>query len=242
MVADYFSPFTLHQRLLSSWFPQIKEAEEESRAGEPEITALCTERDRVSAVLDAVRDDPLQPRQDSTNPPGTSAADLVRLTLELLHAHAGTSTRARLGRALLDLLPEASRALVSADLDAHVLRFEFTLILAAMHHRLDYATGMWPVVEAALSLEFTSNILSRRPPWDYEPSIPEAPMGNILGYQFQLDEGGHSGSLRFFRCSGVGCEIRLGLHAMPGIDRRPGPNVLLMSATSWAGTSISRNW
>jgi hypothetical protein len=50
VVADYFSPFTLHQRLLSSWFPQIKEAEEESRAGEPEITALSTERDRVSAV------------------------------------------------------------------------------------------------------------------------------------------------------------------------------------------------
>ena len=67
VVADYFSPFTLHQRLLSSWFPQIKEAEEEGRAGEPEITALSAERDRVSAVLDAVRDDPLQPREDSTS-------------------------------------------------------------------------------------------------------------------------------------------------------------------------------
>ena len=237
VVADYFSPFTLHQRLLSSWFPQIREAEEDGRAGEPEITALSAERDRVSAVLDAVRDDPLQPREDSTRMPGTSAADLVRLTLELLHAHAGTSTRARLRRALLDVLPEASRAVVSADLDAHVLRFEFTLILAAMHHRLDFATGMWPVVEAALGLDFTSNILSRRPPRDYEPFIPEAPMGNVLGYQFQLHEGGQSGSLRFFRCSGVGRELLLGLHAMPGIDSRPGPNVLLMSATSWAGTS-----
>ena len=57
VVADYFSPFTLHQRLLSSWFPQISKAEEEGRAGEPEITALSAERDRVSAVLDAVRAD-----------------------------------------------------------------------------------------------------------------------------------------------------------------------------------------
>jgi hypothetical protein len=237
VVADYFSPFTLHQWLLNDWFPQIKEAEAGGQADAPEITALGAERERVSAVLDAVRDDPLQPREDSTSGPGTSAADLVRLTLELLHAHAGSTTRGRLRRALLDLLPAASRAIVAANSDAHVLRFEFTLILAAMHHRLDFATGMWPVVEAALGLEFTSNILSRRPPRDYEPFIPEAPMGNVLGYQFQLHEGGQSGSLRFFRCSGVGRELLLGLHSLPGIDGRPGPNVLLMSATSWAGTS-----
>ncbi len=49
-------------------------------------------------------------------------------------------------------------------------------------------------------------------------------MGNVLGYQFQLHEGGQSGSLRFFRCSGVGRELLLGLHAMPGIDSRPGPS------------------
>ena len=62
-------------------------------------------------------------------------------------------------------------------------------------------------------------------------------MGNVLGFQFQLDEGGQSGALRFFRCSGVGRELLLGLHDLPAVDGRPGPNVLLMSATSWAGTS-----
>jgi hypothetical protein len=62
-------------------------------------------------------------------------------------------------------------------------------------------------------------------------------MGNVLGFQFQLDDGGQSGALRFFRCSGVGRELLLGLHDMPAVDGRPGPNVLLMSGTSWAGTS-----
>ena len=240
VIADYFSPFTLHQRLLSGWFPEIRQGRGRRPGdGEPEISApLSAERDRVSAILDAVRDDPLQPRAGQHRAtPGTSAADLVRLTLELLHATPATSTRARLRRRAAGPAARGVRDRIAADLDAHVLRFEFTLILAALHHRLDYVTGMWPVVEAALNLDFTSNVLSRRPPRDYEPFIPESPMGNVLGFQFQLDEGGQSGSLRFFRCSGVGRELLLGLHAMPAIDGRPGPNVLLMSATSWAGTS-----
>ena len=53
VVADYFSPFTLHQRLLSSWFPQIRKAErrkagQASRRSPPSVA----ERDRVSAVLE----------------------------------------------------------------------------------------------------------------------------------------------------------------------------------------------
>ncbi|HET9972576.1 MAG TPA: signal recognition particle [Streptosporangiaceae bacterium] len=237
VVADYFSPFTLHQRLLGAWFPEIHEAEASGRLDAPEVVAVIAERDRISAILDAVRDDPLQPREAGGNPAGPSGGDLVRLTLELLHAHTGATTRLRLRRVLLELVPEASRPRIEADLGMHALRFEFTLILAALHHRLDYVTGMWPVVEAVLNLDFTSNVLSRRPPRDYEPFIPESPMGNVLGFQFQLDEGGQSGSLRFFRCSGVGRELLLGLNSMPSVDGRPGPNVLLMSATSWAGTS-----
>ena len=95
VVADYFSPFTLHQRLLGAWFPEIHEAEASGRAGDaPEVVAVIAERDRVSAILDAVRDDPLQPREAGDNPTGPSGRDLVRLTLELLHAHTGATTRA----------------------------------------------------------------------------------------------------------------------------------------------------
>lgn len=237
VVADYFSPFTLHQRLLDDWFPEIGQATKKNREHTPEILGIIAERDQVSAILDEVRDDPLQPGGPENISDRPGGRDLARLTLELLHAYTFAGTRPRLRRLLLDLVPEQARTRIAADLDTHAMRLEFTLILAALHHRLDYVTSGWPAVEAALNLELTSNVLSRRPPKDYEPFIPESPMGNVLGYQFQLDEGGHSGALRFFRCSGVGRELLLGLHDMPAIDARPGPHVLLMSATSWAGTS-----
>jgi hypothetical protein len=72
-------------------------------------------------------------------------------------------------------------------------------------------------------------------------------MGNVLGFQYLPEdpergpEGDEhrSGTLRFFRCAGVGRELLLNLPAL-GADPaagRPGPHVLLMSGTSWAGTS-----
>ena len=134
--------------------------------------------------------------------------------------------------------PGGTRPLIEADLDMHALRFEFTL-----HPRRAAPPARLRDRHVAASSRrcstWTSPLtsLSRRPPRDYEPFIPESPMGNVLGFQFQLDEGGQSGALRFFRCSGVGRELLLGLHELPAVDGRPGPNVLLMSATSWAGTS-----
>jgi hypothetical protein len=185
---DYFSPFTLHQRL----------------------------RDRVSAILDIVRDSPLQPDDSNTTEDGQAAAGLIRLTLELLHAYTGdVALRERLRDALLALLPARVRDRIGDQIAVHVQRLEFTLVLAALHTRLDFVTGLWPVVEAELNLDVTSNVLSRRPPQDYEPFTLESPMGNVLGFQFRPDEASESGSLSFFRCSGVGRELLLGLHTMP---------------------------
>jgi pPIWI RE three-gene island domain Z len=241
---DYFSPFTLHQRLLSDWFPEIGQAEREKEKGnrdsvdEAALAVIVAERDRVSAILDIVRDSPLQPDDSDATEDGRAAAGLIRLTLELLHAYTGdVALRVRLRDALLALLPARVRDRIGDQMAVHVQRLEFTLVLAALHSRLDFVTGLWPVVEAELNLDVTSNVLSRRPPQDYEPFSLESPMGNVLGFQFRPDEGSESGSLSFFRCSGVGRELLLGLHTMPAVDGRPGPGVLLMSATSWAGTS-----
>jgi hypothetical protein len=66
-------------------------------------------------------------------------------------------------------------------------------------------------------------------------------MGNVLGFQFRHDDrerdGDRSGELRFFHCNGVGRELLMRLGDLCAVDGRPGPHVLLMSATSWAGTS-----
>ncbi|MFJ6102452.1 hypothetical protein ACIQHY_15800 [Streptomyces sp. NPDC092359] len=116
--------------------------------------------------------------------------------------------------------------------------FEFTLLLSALEPRLAMINAMWPRVEAALSLGY--NEMYRRP-LDYGPMVPEAPMGNVLGFQFKVpgeDEGGvRSGELTFFRCSGVGRELLRSIPHLASVDDRPGAHLLLMSASSWAGES-----
>lgn len=117
-------------------------------------------------------------------------------------------------------------------------RFEFTLLLSALEPRLAMINAMWPRVEAALSLGY--NTMYRRP-LDYGPMVPEAPMGNVLGFQFRVpgeDEGGvRSGELTFFRCNGVGRELLRALPHLASVDGRPGAHLLLMSGSSWAGAS-----
>jgi hypothetical protein len=242
IIEDYFSAVTLHQWLINAWFPELRpDASPDAIPKDATGEARQQAKERIDRILDRFRDEPLEEHRaiDPDDDATAAVNGLVHLTLELLHAPRGATTRQRLRDALLDLVGDDER--IVADLDAHATRFEFTLILAALHHRLNFMTGLWQRVEAALNLESTSNVLSRRPPRDYEPVIPESPMGNVLGFQFQLGEpnreGHQSGELRFFRCGGVGRELLLSLTDLPAVDDRPGPNVLLMSATSWAGTS-----
>lgn len=209
------------------------------------------------------RDDPLGGR----GPYLTPADELTALAHDVLHTLDEKRTRARV-RALLDSFlvgapgpQQRPPSTVRQDRDPareevplteewrelNARRLEFTLVLAALHQRLDRVTFLWPQVEAALRLDAASHELTRRPPLDYAPLLPEAPMGNVLGFQYLIDEraaardkdGRRTGTLRFFRCAGVGRELLLGLPQLGADPARgeAGPHVLLMSGTSWAGTS-----
>jgi pPIWI RE three-gene island domain Z len=243
---------------------------EEAQPGEPEPGAAATQpwaehRQAVTKALDKFRDDPL----GDHGPYHTDTDDLIRAANDLLHTLNEKGTRGRV-RAVLDLLlrhaPILDGSLTQPDpedgqdtrddadtwgteewYERTATRLEFSLLLAVLHQRLDRITFLWPQVEAALHLDTSDNELSRRPPLDYAPLVPEAPMGNVLGFQYLADDpepgaaadDPRSGTLRFFRCAGVGRELLLnlpGLGADPATGR-PGPHVLLMSGTSWAGTS-----
>ncbi|MFV2022637.1 signal recognition particle [Micromonospora sp. LOL_023] len=247
---DYFSAMTLHQWLINEWFPELRrrnrnDDEHDMASDEDKLASQRAELQRVDTVLGSFRDSPLTPLRGRG--PEDTVTDLVNalvaMATELLHAPRGVFvrefSRERLKKLLRQLVP--NNASVAGDLDANLHRFEFTLVLAVLHDRLDRMTILWPRVEAALNLDSTSNVLSRRPPKDYMPVVPESPMGNVLGFQFQAgdrnQDGDQSGELRFFRCNGVGRELLLELADIPAVDKRPGPHVLLMSATSWAGTS-----
>ncbi|MDI3420610.1 pPIWI_RE_Z domain-containing protein [Streptomyces luteolus] len=282
---DYFSPWTLQEKLLHAWYPALlgrtgpspeadledenalyededEEDPEQDNARSPEAPWMRRRRE-ITAFFDTFRDDPLGGR----GPHGTPTDDLTGLALDVLHTLDEKQTRRRV-RALLDTFldeapgPEARPAVASRrgerlplhhmplteewrELNAR--RLEFTLVLAALHQRLDRVTFLWPQVEAALRLDAASHELTRRPPLDYAPLLPEAPMGNVLGFQFLVDEraaarskdGHRTGTLRFFRCAGVGRELLLNLPQLGSRSGRAqeGPHVLLMSGTSWAGTS-----
>ncbi|MFF0967460.1 pPIWI_RE_Z domain-containing protein [Streptomyces sp. NPDC003703] len=267
--SDYFSSWTLQYKLVAEWFGSPSDADtdaadtpdrptpewdeeigriadeddeaEAAGARKPDVpgpagAAGGTGRDGVVTVLDAFRDDPLGDREHDD----PRADALVRLTRQLLHTMRPRNARRLVERELLALAGDAvSRA--RSSVSEQVLRFEFTLLLSALHTRLDQLTEMWPRIEAALNFEASSNVLSRRPPEDYRPLVPESPMGNILGFQFLPENAGlgrlRSGELRFFRCAGSGRELLLHLPDLTLADGLPGPNVLLMSGTSWAGRS-----
>jgi len=221
-------------------------------------------RAALTEAFDDFRDDPLGDRGRIRH---SATGLMVATTQDLLHTLRERETKARLRSLLAVLLdgspmttgqlhqpdpapgdPERNPADVwgsNAWLERNTTRLRFTLLVAVLNHRLDRVTNLWPQVEAALRLESADNELSRRPPQDYAPVVPEAPMGNVLGFQYLPDEPTpdgneqRSGTLRFFRCAGVGRELLLNLPAF-GADPaagRPGPNVLIMSGTSWAGTS-----
>jgi hypothetical protein len=283
---DYFSAWTLQEKLLHAWYPPARrdgeadgeyDVEDEADLyGDDEGLDTGTDdapaavgdpwavrRDEVTKLFDTFRDDPLGDR----GPHGTAADAMADLAQDLLHTLNEKHTRRRVRGLLEDLLdgapgPDQRPAqapgacgktapedvpLTDAWLEANARRLEFTLILAALHQRLDRVTFLWPQVEAALRLDPGGHDLTRRPPLDYAPLLPEAPMGNVIGFQYLIEErdtaterdGRRTGTLRFFRCAGVGRELLLSL---PQLGAEPehdvdGPHVLLMSGTSWAGTS-----
>jgi hypothetical protein len=228
----YFNAWTLQLRLIEERYP-----DEDDPA-----------RKDLTERLDDFRDNPFGDRQPASD------EDLTRLATELLHTAYPDRTRRRLEilmKAMFDLEKAFAKKKADAGANARSQKetpdewlqrmfrgFEFMLLVVMLERKLSLVNAMWPRVEAALRLDFNQMY---RGPVDYRSVVPESPMGNVVGFQFIVsgpDKGGvRSGELRFFRCLGVGREL---LRAMPGmaeVDGRPPTNVLLMSGSSWAGTS-----
>ncbi|MEV5543615.1 hypothetical protein AB0L13_43040 [Saccharopolyspora shandongensis] len=227
--SGHFSSWSLQQDLVLERYEIPEEAE-------PAAQALIEgQRKELEEILDRFRDDPFGDRSDSERRPDP---ELVRLTSELLHTMRLPRTRTQLRRKLRRLLKLDEHYDPAGFLEKWGRRFELTLLLAALEPKLALMTAMWPRVQAALNLKF--NQLYRKP-IDYGPVVPESPMGNVLGFQFHAeasDDGGvHSGELRFFQCAGVGRKLFEAMRSMPAADGRSSPHVLLMSGSSWAGSS-----
>ncbi|GAA1874410.1 hypothetical protein [Myceligenerans crystallogenes] len=222
----YFSAMTLHQELYQDWIDPDADDDEKRAA-----------KKFFDDVLNAFRDRPVQAVRDRTTDKGALVAELVDLT-NLLLSSGDDDAAGRLDDCLARLTGGASRT--SREQGRNRRRFAFAMLVAALDNQLTVLISMWPGVEAALNLEAAANALTHRPPRDFEAVMVESPMGNVLGYQFTEEEPGppaHSGALRFFHCNGVGRDLLRKLPRLGLSEEVPGPHVVLMSGTSWAGTS-----
>ncbi len=235
---NYFTEWSLFQELAREW---ARVAEHEDLRENPVYQRLIADFD--SYLARRFTDDEDAGAGSSADPrAGSPTHPLAQVTSQLLYGDDIT-----LGRIAVRGWLEAQRSLSGlhlpdARMDMAVLRLEFVLLLAALAGRLNYLLRHWRVVEGPLNLD-SGSLLLHKPPEEYGSLLPEAPMGNQLGFQYRHPsdpaEDGEMGALRFFRAMGVGRWLLLHFHELFAFDGVAGPNVLLLSGTSWAGTSPS---
>lgn len=110
-------------------------------------------------------------------------------------------------------------------------KLQLALLFFSLSQNLQRVLGKFNLVDNILKTGMDTSNLLNKPPLDFDPVIPISPQGNILGYQYK------NKSLRFFKCKGVGRWITLHFHKLYENEGVVGPNVLLMSGTSWANVS-----
>lgn len=143
-----------------------------------------------------------------------------------------------LGRELKDwVIRQANGSIPETDIEIIAERLEFALLIAILSNRLNTLLGRWKEIEEILGLEREASTLLYRPPLDYQALIPTTPIGNVLAFQYQHVENADEtiATLKFIRCAGVGRWLMLHLHDLFAGEGFSGPNVLLLSGTSWAG-------
>lgn len=226
---DCFTEWTLATKLMRKWFGDLDDDPRQAK---------------LRAAFDVFLPDPLGERGRAADDP--VAASLVRLTRTLTALRDEDARDAVVRDWLMQLdellSPATSDASIGAAADGRTeeaLQVELIVELAVLSNALTAVIRGWRGVEAALHLDDTRSLIFQQPPDDYTPLVPAPPMGTILGYQYreQQDDPAAMGELHFFRCSGVGRWLLLDLHRLLHADSPTGPSILLMSGTSWAGTS-----
>ncbi|MEV1328426.1 transposase [Micromonospora costi] len=229
---DYFTAWTLFNSLAQNWagYTLAKGRKPDPGWDNDELYKLL--REQFNAFID-----------DPTGASGEVAGGLATLA-EAQLSDTEEETREDAVRQWLTELSDRElvegRKIAPAELDRNVWRLELAIAVAVMAHRLNLMLAIWPEVAAELDMFDTLPAEVRRPPSDLAVAVPESPMGNVLGFQYVEDEtdrrDGQLGEFRFFRYTGVGRALLVGLPDLFPADG-PGPNVLLLSGTSWAGTS-----
>lgn len=224
MRQDYFTSWTVWEGLVSEILSLKGCSVSEKNANPIYKQQMQTFNDYVNA--------PLGHTDDGVDPILARLQERVRT---LLTDHSLTTAFPRVENDLQALFPQVDAE--DVQWKTWTVQFTFALIAGVLGWGVDYLTRNWELVERPLDLEDRNTSLFYNPPKDYDASIPAAPMGNVLAFQYSTGTESDAGILRFFRISGVGRAWLLNLHQLFKDEGKPGPNVILLSGTSWAGDS-----
>ena len=118
-----------------------------------------------------------------------------------------------------------------------VATLEFALLVCTLQRNLYLVTSRWQFVRGILNLNMSDSMWFEFPPLDFNPFIPNMPMGNQLAFQYLKSYSEPLGSLQVFRCTGVGRWLFTNFPNLFQGDNFKSPHLLMMSGTSWAGES-----
>ncbi|HEY9691025.1 MAG TPA: hypothetical protein V6D15_02345 [Oculatellaceae cyanobacterium] len=110
----------------------------------------------------------------------------------------------------------------------------FAIVIAILENRLTFLVDGLSIVSRFLDLHELSQALFYRPPRDYLPVIPNAPVGNILGFRYSREHNAPGGKLDYFRYVGVGRALLLNFPTLFAADDWEGAHTILISGTSFA--------
>ncbi|ACB53659.1 hypothetical protein cce_4311 [Crocosphaera subtropica ATCC 51142] len=118
-----------------------------------------------------------------------------------------------------------------------IATLEFALLVCTLQRNLYLVTSRWQFVRGILNLNMSDSMWFEFPPLDFNPLIPNMPMGNQLAFQYLKSYKEPLGSLQVFRCTGVGRWLFTNFANLFQGDNFKPPYLLMMSGTSWAGES-----
>ncbi|MCT7953126.1 hypothetical protein NG798_25335 [Ancylothrix sp. C2] len=113
----------------------------------------------------------------------------------------------------------------------------FAILVAVLTNRLAFLVDHLSALmrTSIFDLHDTSLSLVYRPPRDYLPILPSAPVGNILGFKYTRNLSSNvGGKLEYFRYVGVGRYLLLNFPTLWAADGWNGPHTVLISGTSYA--------
>ncbi len=116
----------------------------------------------------------------------------------------------------------------------------FIFISAIFEKSLKAMINGIPHIQGIQKLKVDELSIFYRAVKDYEGFVPSSPMGNLFGFRVSTDEKKNLRRVNLFKTNGVGRWLLTHYHCLfEDIEHVKGPNVLLLSGTSWAPKAYS---